>query len=67
LGGWQTKWEQGYKLLNQYYIKSGVDDQNLYIFNHTFGYAFKKITADKYKLSVILPPSAHDISVFFHF
>ncbi len=67
LGGWQTKWEQGYKLLNQFYIKYDAHDPDLYVFNQTFGYAFKKIMAGKYKLSVMLPPGAHDVKVWLHF
>lgn len=63
LGGWQTKWEQGYKLLNQFYINYDADDQDLYIFNNTFGYAFKKIMADNYTMKIMLPPTAHDIKV----
>ena len=63
LGGWQTKWEQGYKLENKFYIKYDESDPDLYIFNHTFGYSFKKIVAGKYRLSVILPPGAKDIKV----
>jgi len=63
LGGWQTKWEQGYKLLNKFYIKYDTNDPDLYIFNNTFGYAFKSIRADNYKLSIMLPPTAQDIKV----
>eukprot|EP00826_Nyctotherus_ovalis_P014393 TRINITY_DN14008_c0_g1_i2.p1 TRINITY_DN14008_c0_g1~~TRINITY_DN14008_c0_g1_i2.p1 ORF type:complete len:224 (+),score=64.52 TRINITY_DN14008_c0_g1_i2:22-672(+) len=63
LGGWQTKWEQGYKLLSKFYIKYDAKDPDLYIFNNTFGYAFKSIRADKYIVSIMLPPTAHDIKV----
>jgi oligosaccharyltransferase complex subunit alpha (ribophorin I) len=67
LGGWQTKWEQGYKLLNKFYIKYDTTDPDLYIFNNTFGYAFKNIRADNYKVRIMLPPTAHDIKVIlFH-
>lgn len=63
LGGWQTKWEQGYKLLNKFYIKYATQDPDLYIFNNSFGYAFKNIRADNYTVKLMLPPTAHDINV----
>ena len=52
---------QGYSLLNQYYIKYDANNDDLYIFNQTFGYAFKKIYADEYNLKVVLPPGAQDV------
>ncbi len=55
--------EQGYKLLNQYYTKYNKDDPELYIFNYTFGYAFKKIMANRYRLDVVLPPGAKEVNV----
>lgn len=63
LGGWQTKWDQGYNLLNQYYIKYDAKESDQYIFNFTFGYSFKKIFADEYTLKIVLPPGATDIKV----
>lgn len=56
--------DQGYSLLNQYYIKYDANDPELYIFNHTFGYAFKKVMATNYKLRIVLPPGAVNINIY---
>ena len=53
---------QGYNLLNQFYIKYDANDNELYIFNQTFGYAFKKIYASNYQLKIVMPPGATDIN-----
>jgi len=55
--------DQGYKLLNQFYIKYDANDKELYVLNQTFGYAFKKILASSYTLKIVLPPGASDINV----
>ena len=55
--------DQGYKLLNQFYIKYDTENEDFYILNHTFGYSFKKILANKYQLKIVLPPGASEIKV----
>lgn len=59
--------DQGYNLLTQYYIKYDSSNQENYIFNYTFGYAFKKIIASQYKLRIVLPPGATNINIYLPF
>ena len=61
LGGWQTKWEQGYYLPNAAFMKRSTEENSLTLLNQSFGYSFKEIPAIDYTLRVILPPGAKNV------